>query len=508
MKTIKYIPIISLFALFTSCNDNPNSDGHSHDVAGEQVQAHDDHAHEAVTISYTLFADGYELFVEFPALVAGGRSEFAAHFTQLSNYKPVAEGIVTVSIIKDTKGIRNRVESPSSPGIFRPAIQPKESGTYKMLFELNSPSGNATFEIPDVRVYANEDEAAHAIQPEGDSEAVTFLKEQAWKAQFATQEVTPQPHYSVIRTSGKVKNQPQAETTVNAQAEGTVNLMTILGETVKKGELLAVISGAGIENNLSRRLQESKIAFEKSKADHNRLMPLADEQVVSQKDFLEVRARYRQDSLQFHQMASLVSQNGIRVTAPSNGYISEVKVGNGNFVQSGSPLFSLVNESRILIETYVNQSDFQQVSKIFDAHFSVSGKENPVTLKEIQGQIESKNAFINEGNTRIPVTFSGRNNGQFMPGMFLEAFLKTGAKEETLVIPLSAVIEEQGNYFVFVQTGGESFVKREIELANYDGIHAEIKKGLKPGERIVTRGAYQIKLASMAGELPLHGHTH
>jgi len=77
-----------------------------------------------------------------------------------------------------------------------------------------------------------------------------------------------------------------------------------------------------------------------------------------------------------------------------------------------------------------------------------------------------------------------------------------------LVIPLSSIVEEQGQYYAFVQKGGESFVKRQIEIANSDGILTEVISGLKVGERIVTQGAYQIKLAAMAGDLPLHGHTH
>ena len=95
-----------------------------------------------------------------------------------------------------------------------------------------------------------------------------------------------------------------------------------------------------------------------------------------------------------------------------------------------------------------------------------------------------------------------------MPGMFLEAFLFTDKKEDVLAIPLSSVMEEQGNYYVFVQTGGESFLKRQIVLANNDGLQTEISSGLAEGERLVTKGAYQIKLAAMAGELPVHGHTH
>jgi membrane fusion protein, heavy metal efflux system len=45
-------------------------------------------------------------------------------------------------------------------------------------------------------------------------------------------------------------------------------------------------------------------------------------------------------------------------------------------------------------------------------------------------------------------------------------------------------------------------------LANNDGVLTEITSGLSVGERIVTKGAYQIKLAAMSRDLPAHGHTH
>lgn len=508
MKTIKYISILFFVALLASCNNNENADGHAHDATDGEEQSHDDHEHEAATISHTLFYDNFELFVEFPALIAGQTSTFAAHFTRLNSYKPVKQGKVTVSIVKDGKGLRHQVDAPSSPGIFRPSLQPKEPGNYKMLFELKSDSGKVAFEIPDVKVYANLEDASHANPPEENGDAITFLKEQAWKTKFATQTINRQPFYSVIRTSAKVKSQPRAETTVNAQAEGTINLMAVLGEPVSKGDLLAVVSGSGIENNLSRKLKESKIAFEKSKSDFNRTKPLAEEQIISQKDFLEVQSRYRQDSLRYHQLESRISQNGMKITAPIDGFVNEIKTTNGSFVKNGSPVVSLANQSQILIEAYVNQSDYKMVPEIFDAHFSSSEMESPVSLNDIQGKVVSKTPFVRENKTRIPILFSGKNNGQFMPGMFLEAYLKTGSKKDALVVPLSAIIEEQGQHFVFVQTGGESFEKREVKLANNDGIQTEIESGLKQDERIVSEGAYQIKLASMAGELPLHGHTH
>ncbi len=106
MKTIFYISIIVLTSLFVGCNNAHNNGGHSHDTIGGH-EAHGDHEHEEGTLSYTLFSDDYELFVEFPALVVGQKTAFAAHFTRLNTYKPVSEGNLTVSIIQGNKGIRH-----------------------------------------------------------------------------------------------------------------------------------------------------------------------------------------------------------------------------------------------------------------------------------------------------------------------------------------------------------------------------------------------------------------
>lgn len=113
--------IIALLALMViSCQSNL-ADSHSHDEVGGHT-----HADEGgPSMDYTVWTNQTELFVEFPALVVGSTSRFAAHFTILEKHKPVTEGSVTVSLIKGEKGIRHTVDAPSSPGIFGPSLQPK-----------------------------------------------------------------------------------------------------------------------------------------------------------------------------------------------------------------------------------------------------------------------------------------------------------------------------------------------------------------------------------------------
>ncbi len=75
-------------------------------------------------------------------------------------------------------------------------------------------------------------------------------------------------------------------------------------------------------------------------------------------------------------------------------------------------------------------------------------------------------------------------------------------------MPASAVLDENGIATVYVQSGGESFERRQIEAGVRDGDWIEVKGGVRAGERVVTRGAYLIKLAATRSEAVGHGHAH
>ena len=75
-------------------------------------------------------------------------------------------------------------------------------------------------------------------------------------------------------------------------------------------------------------------------------------------------------------------------------------------------------------------------------------------------------------------------------------------------VPKAAVLMEAGRPYVFVQIGGERFARRFLEIAARDVDLVGIKSGVKPGERVVTRGAYDVQLASAAKGLPAEGHVH
>jgi multidrug efflux pump subunit AcrA (membrane-fusion protein) len=99
-------------------------------------------------------------------------------------------------------------------------------------------------------------------------------------------------------------------------------------------------------------------------------------------------------------------------------------------------------------------------------------------------------------------------NGELLIGQAGTAILYTGGTDRMPAVSKAAVLMEAGRPYVFVQTGGERFARRFVEIAARDGDLVGIKSGVKAGERVVVRGAYDVQLASAAKGLPAEGHVH
>lgn len=183
-------------------------------------------------------------------------------------------------------------------------------------------------------------------------------------------------------------------------------------------------------------------------------------------------------------------------------------VTEGQYVTVGQALAAVSQNRRLVLRADVSQKHFSKLASITSANFKTAYINKTYDIESLNGRLLSYGKSNDAGTLFIPVTFSFDNHVNIVPGSLVEVFLKAKSSDKAFVIPVSALIEEQGVFYVYVQTAGESFVKRELILGDSDGIHVQVISGIKEGERVVTRGAFQIKLASASGVIPAHGHAH
>jgi RND family efflux transporter MFP subunit len=501
MKRASYL--MGLFALlFVGCTDKTvDKDDHEQKAGGLEP------------LAYTLYSERTELFVEFKPLVVGSTSRFAAHFTVLGeNFSALTEGKVTVSLIVGEKGIRNSADSPSSPGIFRLALNPTTAGTGRLTFDIATKDYTDQMVIENIPVYTDRNAALGQQTVAVNGSDITYLKEQAWDVEFANAPVSKKAFSDIIKTSGQILSARGDEIMVTANASGTVLFsgnQTIVGSEVGTGTHLFSISGGNItKGNIDVAYKEAKANYDKTKADFGRASELVKDKIVSEKDFLESKAAFENARTTFNTIAENYSAKGQNIASPMGGFVKNILVSEGQFVEAGTPLAILSKNKKLVLQVNVSQRYFNKLPTIIAANFKTVGSETVFDTQELNGKIISFGKSAAANSPFLPVTFEIDNIGNLIPGSVAEVYLKSSPIPDALVVPATSLMEEQGSFYVYVQTGGESFQKREVKPGASDGLNVQLLSGVLEGERVVTKGAYQIKLSSASGGLPAHGHEH
>jgi RND family efflux transporter MFP subunit len=212
---------------------------------------------------------------------------------------------------------------------------------------------------------------------------------------------------------------------------------------------------------------------------------------------------------QYRQPAG-AGDTGIPLKSPLTGMIAQSFVGNGRYVEGGEKLFHIVDRSRLWLEARVPEADAARLAQIGGASFRIDGLEDRFEIKPGEnGRLVSLSRVVDPVQRTLPVVFElDRPDPRLPLGAFARVRLFTAQPAEALAVPESALVDDNGVSVVFVQTGGESFERRPVSLGVRDAGYAEVKEGIRAGDRIVTKGAYLVYLASTAPGAAVHGHVH
>ncbi len=488
--------------LFVGCAEN-KADEHSHEHGAAGMEP----------VTHTIYSDNTELFVEFKSLVVGSTSVFTVHLTILGEtFLPVTEGKVTVSLVIGDKGIRNSLDTVSSPGIFSLALKPTTAGLGKLIFDIETKEYKEQIVIENVVVYTDEHSALENQVTAQSEVEITFLKEQAWKVEFANTPVVKRTFYDIIRTNGQILSAPGDEVIITANASGTImfsSTKNLVGSEISAGSVVFTISGGNISTGtIDANYKEAKANYDKSKLDFERASALVKDKIVSQKEYLQAKVAFENAQTTFNTIAKNYSANGQTIPSPMSGFVKAILVSEGQFVEAGTPLAIVSKNKNLLLQAHLSQRYFNKIPSIYGANFKMAGVDEVFSTEALNGKIISYGRSVSTDSPFIPITFEIDNIGNIIPGSVAEVFLKSDPIPNALIIPKTALMEEQGTYYVFVQIGGESFQKREVKLGGGDSIYVQVLSGISEGERVVTKGAFQIKLSTATGELPAHGHQH
>ena len=488
---------------------------------------------EAVTGggSVTLWTEKTELFMEYPGLVVGKERRFAVHLSRMDNFKPITRCSLDL-LFQSTSGGRLTTQSlaPGSPGIYRPSVKFEQPGTYRLTMTLRGEVTD-TLEVESIPVYSSADSIPAEVEDASGEQFISFLKEQQWKIDFRTEPVRKRRISGSVAAPGEIVPKLTAQAFVSAPFSGVLfaeqnRQIPLIGINVRKGDVLAVLSPSAQTpdggENFAFRYAEAESESKLAQAEFDRAKRLYEKGAIPLKEFQEAEAKQKRALANFRALQKYVQpeagKNPVEITvqddygfvlqAPLSGTVAEVHVVPGKQVNAGDPLFRIVDVSTVWLRINVPVTEVGKLKNPSRAAFRIAGFDQPFRIDERNSRLVSFGNVVSEETRSVPLIFEIDNGDRKLKvGMFADVQIATGSVEG-LTVPEAALIEEEGHYSIYVHLEGETFAKRAVHTGAKDFGLVEIKHGLSVGERVVTRGAYDIRLASLSTQLPAHGHEH
>ena len=317
--------------------------------------------------------------------------------------------------------------------------------------------------------------------------------------------VSPGAFHDVIKTSGTIESSTSDIHTVVAKKSGVITLVPgiSVGTQVSGGETIGSISSEGIQGGDVNRA--AAVNLQAAKAEYERLKPLYEDGLVTVSVFREAERAYKEAEALTGKVKASSSSS---VSSPSAGTIQNLYVKSGEYVDVGSPIASVSKNSNLILKADMPAREAGHLGELETANFIPEGGREVVKLADVNGKKVS-GSVAPVSNGYIPVYFSFTGNPLSFPGGYAEVYLICGERKGVISVPREALVEIQGNKYLYVAEDEDEYEKRLVKTGATDGERIEILEGLDEGEKLITKGASIIRMAEVSAIAPpSHTHSH
>lgn len=544
-----------------SCNQDARGGG-DHDHSDET----------APPVVVTIFTDSVQLFMEYPHLVAGQEADFLAHLTVLETGEPIRAGFIHFIVTDSAERTQKLVlDAPRRDGLFVPAWTFESPGVYTLELLLVSGQTDDRINVGELIVHetaAKADAAAHAAERPDPPGLVPFLLEQQWKMNLRYAPVKRRTLLHRLRVPGEIVAPQGASAAVAPPIAGRLlpppgGRLPRIGDMVQAGQILARIEPAvpvsqaielqsleaqldlreldldtnamQVERNIiqshaklkyaqsamqrAQQLKEKGVGTGQQYDKATQDIRLAEAEVSAAKamkrSYEKARKRLEQLRAKLTPQASAFSHGNetfaLMMRAPIAGEIVFVAHIEGEYLDdTHQEVFRVVNLDHVWVSANISEFDLATLSKNPSATMTIASR--PGTRFDLLGEggrLVYIGKVINPTDRTVSVVYEIPNTDSlFRDGMFADVYLETKVASDAIAIPDKAIVMDNGRPVAFVLHDGERFARRELILGVRDRGFTEVKFGIGEGERVVVKGAYALKLASVAPAEIGHGHAH
>jgi Cu(I)/Ag(I) efflux system membrane fusion protein len=194
----------------------------------------------------------------------------------------------------------------------------------------------------------------------------------------------------------------------------------------------------------------------------------------------------------------------LSVRATLSGTVIEAGVLAGDWVDLGANLFRLADLTTLWASLHVQEKDLPSLKTGAEAVLRTQaypGEDFRGRLVLVGDVVDAGTRTV-EGRVEVP-----NPQGRLKPGMYVDASVAAAGERAALVVPESALQDDEGHAVVFVKTGERTFTRREVQAGERFAGYVEILSGLTEGETVVISGGFLLKSEMRKGGLgDEHGH--
>jgi cobalt-zinc-cadmium efflux system membrane fusion protein len=349
---------------------------------------------------------------------------------------------------------------------------------------------------------------------EGES-ALTLTTEEAERAGIKVEEAKPQAVGATVVVTATIRPDQDRIVHVAPRIEGRITgAPARLGDRVRAGQTLALLDSVEVgEAHAAWAQAQSELRI--AETDFKRAETLNAEEIIPRKDFVRAQAdrdkaaaavRAAADRLRLlggNPAGSGAGAAGFAVAAPFAGTVIEKKATLGDLASPSTPMFTIADLSRVWIQADLPEAALAKVRVGANAKVSVPAYPGEV----FDGRVGYVGAMLDKDTRTVAARIEVANaDGRLKPEMFATAAIEVASDKSAAAISLpdAAIVLMQGQPTVFVFDAG-AYEPRVVDPGERFGGRTQLKAGIKPGEQVVTAGAYALKARKLKSQLG-HGH--
>ena len=258
------------------------------------------------------------------------------------------------------------------------------------------------------------------------------------------------------------------------------------GDNVKKGDVVVTFYPVD-KNETVRKIQIKALEVEQKRRDLRNASELFKVGGASKVSIDDARIALETAQLELSTLQEDLSLIKDEIVSPVDGVITEMTADENYRVNTETTLFKVSDTKNMKVEVSLSDSQIKNVAvgqRVEITSDSLpNGEKVEGEVTEVSG-VATKSSSLDESNTTVTIKFNDAKN--LRPGATINAVIFYKESKNVIKVPYSAVMNENGKFYVFTVDNSGKVTKKEVQIGTNDDSYYEVTSGLSEGEKIIT----------------------